>query len=360
MIFIKVKVNYPFIYFYNEPNVVFVYQIKTSQYLTLTDMNEVGEWATYELKDAGEFEKFNHEEYLPLEGRGYFVNQEGLSVMVKAINKVIQKNRVVIESIPVHVVSTESAAGSLRFGLPRPRMVIGYPDSLANGPILNLHTEVGLSYRIEWLYENINSEQEDHLFENQIMNTLREIEDIALDAPVYIWYGNNAMEQVGLRFFLYQLREKNNKIFLINSTEFNENAVEPVFYTSQMETDDLRVIFEKDKKPLTEKERAQYQKEWEQLSETKEVLRIWEDSQIKSVPEDYYDSFIIETLRNMHIQQDQKDFIKTGSLIGEILDSHIQIDIFFLEYRIRHLVYNGVFELKGIPKSMRHYRVKIR
>jgi hypothetical protein len=32
----------------------------------------------------------------------------------------------------------------------------------------------------------------------------------------------------------------------------------------------------------------------------------------------------------------------------------------FLEYRIRHLVYTGVLELKGIPKSMRHYSVKLR
>ncbi|WP_238323482.1 DUF3658 domain-containing protein [Planococcus antarcticus] len=30
-----------------------------------------------------------------------------------------------------------------------------------------------------------------------------------------------------------------------------------------------------------------------------------------------------------------------------------------MEYRIRYLVYNGTFEIKGIPKSMRHYRVKL-
>ncbi len=35
-------------------------------------------------------------------------------------------------------------------------------------------------------------------------------------------------------------------------------------------------------------------------------------------------------------------------------------NIFFLEYRIRYLVYSGGFELKGIPKSMHHYSVKLR
>ncbi|WP_422698388.1 DUF3658 domain-containing protein [Desulfofarcimen acetoxidans] len=31
----------------------------------------------------------------------------------------------------------------------------------------------------------------------------------------------------------------------------------------------------------------------------------------------------------------------------------------FLEYRIRHLIYNGVFQIKGIPKAMRYYSVKL-
>ncbi|WP_419719862.1 DUF3658 domain-containing protein [Lysinibacillus fusiformis] len=34
-------------------------------------------------------------------------------------------------------------------------------------------------------------------------------------------------------------------------------------------------------------------------------------------------------------------------------------NIFYLEYRIRYLIYNGTLALKGIPKSMRDYCVKI-
>ncbi|ULT59810.1 DUF3658 domain-containing protein [Neobacillus drentensis] len=36
------------------------------------------------------------------------------------------------------------------------------------------------------------------------------------------------------------------------------------------------------------------------------------------------------------------------------------INAFFLEYRIRYLIYSRFLELKGIPKSMRHYSVKPR
>ncbi|WP_425467619.1 hypothetical protein [Psychrobacillus soli] len=36
------------------------------------------------------------------------------------------------------------------------------------------------------------------------------------------------------------------------------------------------------------------------------------------------------------------------------------VGIFFLEYRIRYLIYTGFLELKGIPKSEWHYSVKKR
>lgn len=345
-----------------EHNLVLSYQIKTNRYVTISNLNVNAECNAYELNGEIPFGEFNHDKHKHLEGRSFFVNEEGLNMMVSEINKQIQLHRPIVDSGPVHIVSMESAAGSLRVGLPGPRTVIGFPDSLSIGPISNLHTEAGRFHRNEWLYENINYELEDHLLENHITNTLREIEDIVPDVPIYVWYGNNAIEQVGLRFFLYQLREKTNVIFLINSPELYESSKdeESTFYTSQIKSSDLRVIFEKDKKRLSSEERTRYHIEWELLSETKEVLRIWEDNEIKGVSEDYYDSFIIETLNNMHTQQLQKDFIKTADLIGEILTRNLQIDIFYLEYRIRHLVYSKVFELKGIPKSMSHYSVKLR
>jgi hypothetical protein len=32
----------------------------------------------------------------------------------------------------------------------------------------------------------------------------------------------------------------------------------------------------------------------------------------------------------------------------------------FLEYRIRHLVFSGIFEITGNPKSIRYYSVKLK
>ena len=250
----------------------------------------------------------------------------------------------------VHIVTSESTAGSLRVGLEGPKTVIGLPDNFSSGPLWKLDEKVGQSFREEWLYDNINYEHD----EDNITNTLREIEDIANHVPIYIWYGNNANEQTALRYYLYLLREKTNEIVLVNTAEFS---------TGKMDVKSFRLFFEngKDNIPLTDNERSQFHREWEKLSETKDALRLWMEEEIQTVPEHHYDPFIIETLGKLHDGQDTKDFIKTGNVLGEIVerfDEHI--DLFFLEYRIRYLVYSGVLELKGIPKSMRHYSVKIR
>lgn len=88
-------------------------------------------------------------------------------------------------------------------------------------------------------------------------------------------------------------------------------------------------------------------------------MRLWVNDEIKGVPENY-DPLIISNIEKLHNEQIIKDFIKNGIVIGEILNlMEGLISDSFLEYRIRYLVYSSVLELKGIPKSMRHYSVKL-
>ncbi|MFJ7936572.1 DUF1835 domain-containing protein [Sporosarcina sp. NPDC096371] len=368
----KTKVNYPYIYFLMEPNVVFVYRIETEKYVTISDWSEGGNWETFEIDHSADFEAFNHKERQPIEGRSYFVNQDGMSELVEEINKHIQLIRhakgLGHQDGAVHIVTSESAAGSLRVGLEQPKTVIGFPDSFSIGPLWKLDEQLGQSYRKEWLFENINDEHDDFEYDHKITNTLREMEDIAAHVPIFIWYGHNADEQTGLRFFLYLLRDKPNEIFLVNSTELYERSNAPVedqaiFHTSQMDSTSLRMFSEHNQEyqPLSDTDLVQFYREWEKLSRTKEVLRLWIDDEIKGMPEHHYDPFILKTIEQLHHEQGTKDFINTGSVIGEIfsrMDTHI--NFFFLEYRIRHLVYSGALELKGIPKSMRHYSIKLR
>jgi len=372
VVLIRTKDNYPFIYILIEPNVVFVYRIEMEKYITISDLNDDSKCETFEINHRDDFETFNHMERKQVEGRTFFINQDGLIKIVEEINKYIQKKRPLKSQGnrlgAVHIVTSESAAGSLRVGLERPKTVIGFPDSFSIGPLGKLEEKIGQSSRNEWLFENINLEQDDYEYEIKFSNTLREMEDIANNVPIYIWYGDNPDEQTGLRFFLYLLREKTNEVFLMNTTVVNERyrypeKEQPIFHTGQLHSKNIRLIFENNKgnKPLSDNERIEFQREWEKLSKTQEVLRLWIDGEIKGAPENHYDSYIIEMIEKLHNKQASKDFINTGSMIGEILtqiDSYI--NLYFLEYRIRHLVYNSVLELKGIPKSIRHYSIKLR
>ncbi|MDI2588837.1 DUF3658 domain-containing protein [Psychrobacillus sp. NEAU-3TGS] len=231
-----------------------------------------------------------------------------------------------------------------------------------------LDKKTGQTSRKDWLIENINIEQEVE-YPVKFSNTLREIEDIPSEVPIYIWYGNNANEQICMRFLVYLLKDKTSELFLINSTDLYEKHLRTqkqqlhIFNTSQMESQDIKILFEKNNKatPLSEKERSHLQLEWEALAQTKEVLRIWNNGEIKGVPENYVDSTILHRIEDLQKQQGNNDFIKTGKVLEELfvqMDGFV--DIFFLEYRIRHLIYSGFLEIKGIPKSLWNYSVRMR
>ncbi|MGE7093326.1 DUF3658 domain-containing protein [Lysinibacillus sp. NPDC048646] len=88
---------------------------------------------------------------------------------------------------------------------------------------------------------------------------------------------------------------------------------------------------------------------------------MWMNEEITSVPEHHFDPVILSTIEQLHSEQVTKDFIQTGEVIGELFTQmNGAANIFFLEYRIRYLVYSGVLALKGIPKSMRHYQIQLR
>jgi hypothetical protein len=347
----KVRTNYPFIYFLIEPNVIFVYKIDSKDYLKVEELSLSGEWTTFELTDTDDFATFYHQEREPLIGRGYFLQQSVKYLMTEKINQLIQKHRIKKPS-PVHIVSSDSAAGSLRYGLERPKTVIGFSAVFSIGPIWQLVHKTGQSLRNEWINENINFGMNDFEYENMFANKLLEIDDIQAQSPIYLWAANNGDEQTGLRFILYLLKNKSNDVFLIDTSKEDDKR-----FTAEMHPEELRDLFNKAQKPLSLEERIQYQQEWEALAETKGLLRLWQNERIEEVPVDYYDTLIINTIKEIHLS----DFIKAGRVVGTVLSRMDEmVSDAFLEYRLRYLIYNGALALKGIPKSMRHYSVKVR
>ncbi|MFD1032529.1 DUF1835 domain-containing protein [Metaplanococcus flavidus] len=374
---INIRVNYPFIYFLTEENIVLVYQIRAEEYVTGTDLIESGNMETYDVASPEDFESFIHTDSKPVEGRSIFMNHRDLDRIADEVNGQIQKIRqpkkAENQANTVHLVTSESAAGSLRVGLAQPKTVIGFPDAFSIGPLWRLPEKAGLDFRIEWLFNNINFEEETAEYERKIKNALLQIDDIEPAVPIYIWYGNNAEEQTALRFYLWLLRDKTNDICLMNTTELYEKYIaaedgSAYFHTGLLDSKMLKQFFENEKKnlPLSEEEKIHFHREWAVLSETEEVLRIWrngqiQNGQIQTVSESHFDSLIIAKLEERHQKQTSKDFILVAQLIGEIVAGLDElVHHFYLEYRVRELLYNGTLEIRGVPKSMRHYGVKLR
>jgi len=295
---------------------------------------------------------------------------EDLSCWYHEIESILQNDTVVERDYKtVHLVCGESPAGSLRYTFGHEHKVIGFPDFFAVGPIERLHTKAGLQRRYEWLRDHLNDTDDyfEEEYEIRLKSTLAEIEAIPPHLPLVIWTAENADEQTGIRYLLYLLKEKSNDIYLINTTtayqELFNTSENQYFYshTGGPKPEKLKEIYQRKTSPLTQEESRRFEQEWITLAEKKEVLRIWKNHSILAVNEDYFDELIITTAQKLHSKKSEKEFIKAARIIGEVFaqtDNHVG-DAFF-EDRLRALVYKGVFEIKGIPKGMRYYSVKLK
>lgn len=265
----------------------------------------------------------------------------------------------------VHIAFGRATAGSLKMmlkesGKEQEESTIAFPEIFSIGPLRRLDSKKGRLKRLEWLKARLNDffdelEEEYHYFEKEIA-ALNSISD---HVRVIIWAGENAYEQTGLRFVHQLLHKKPNDIFHIHTSK----AFPYIIHSGELSDEKLRLIYEKGhhKSSVTAEERLSLAEEWKALSQEDSVLRIWEDRRIKSVEETFYDSFIIEKAKQLQRSRSKKDFIVCPRVIGEVL-GHLddRIGDEFIEYRIRTLIYKGVFEIKGVPKAMRYYSVRLK
>lgn len=274
----------------------------------------------------------------------------------------------------VHILFGGAASGSLKvtlkkMGLNKEEKVISFWDIFAVGPIWKLHEECGRQFRFEWVKRNISDEFcEFPSYTQRFTSTLNELNEMHDGGRITIWTSNSAHEQVGFRFVLYLLKEKNMNISVMNVTEeferiFCEKEVTySLLHTGELSPEQFQTLYEyRSGRVLTDQDRRELEKEWIHLSETRETLRIWTDGEIVHVPEDYYDKVMINKAKELHGKQMEREFLKSARVIGEglgFLDQYVG-DL-FLEYRLRKLIEAGIFESEGCLRSMRFYCVRLK
>jgi hypothetical protein len=277
----------------------------------------------------------------------------------------------------IHIAFGESPAGSLKVALREmktmdPYKVISVSDIFSIGPIQGLDTEEGIAKRTEWFKDRFSNDPLDPHYEKEykreINEAIQNVQRIGEDDHITIWAGDNAHEQVGLSFTMFLLRERTSPIRVINTNHAYEQYCkeEDIFsfplYTGEVSPEKIKVIIEnsQDDGQFSEEERRKLEKKWLEISKNAGNLRLWEDDQVLFVDEDYLDSLFIQHAKELHLKPGKAGFMKSARLIGTVL-GHLEqyVGDAFLEYRLRKLIEEGIFEYEGSLEAMRYYNVKL-
>ncbi|MGG1312782.1 DUF1835 domain-containing protein [Cohnella laeviribosi] len=272
----------------------------------------------------------------------------------------------------VHIAFGESFAGSLKQALKslsreNTDKIVAFRDLYSIGPLWQLHEDHGRQHRREWLRDHINDGDDEDDGEKTDQQLLRHLSQIPPQAKIYVWAGGNAHEQAGLRLAAYLLREHPNEIATLDAPAVCERLFDGAqtrfayLHSEEIPPDKLQAVLHECKEvpSLSDRERTALEREWLELAERREVLRIYQDGRIVQVGADYFDGYLRNIVEQLHKDRGNRDFIKAARVIGQAIgycDQYIGDGYF--EYRLRELIYSGYLEIKGVPRAMRHYSVR--
>lgn len=266
----------------------------------------------------------------------------------------------------IHIVFSDSSAGSLKQAIKELKIndiVITIPINFSIGPLWQLHQLEGLEKRRDWLLEHINLEDE-FIFDYipRIEESLMKLQAFPEQCKIFIWGCENAHEQAGAAYAVYLLRETSNQIYIGLDQERQQRLTrQDILHTGELTPEQWVEYIKNGEKYfcLSIDERQKWVQQWVTLAQSKDVfLRIWKEGRLTSISENYFDEMIIAKAREL---QKGNDFIKSARLIGEVIGHLDQpIEDLFIEYRLRTLALLGIFELKGVPRAMRYYSVRLK
>lgn len=269
----------------------------------------------------------------------------------------------------LHIVFGDSAAGSLKVALPYKEQVIQFSDLFSVGPLFHLGDREGLENRENWMKDCFHHDWWKS-YKQDFRHTLQRIKEIPDQSNIIIWAGDNAHEQTGLRLAVAFLKNRANTIQWINVTKRARKVFQekhpgydaPYLRMGEISPEILRELYSapQDFQTLTTHQQDQYIQEWQSLSRSKAVLRVWKDNKIQNVGEDYFDEVIVRCAQRLQQKDKYVDSIKAARLIGEVLghlDQHVGDA--FLEYRLRQLIQGGVFRAEGSLEAMRYYNIQL-
>lgn len=152
---------------------------------------------------------------------GNFPDEEYMTSMKGIYHGLLTLNKDIPPALGsnIHIVFSDSSAGSLRQAIKKLNsndVVIAIPINFAIGPLWRLHDRDGLKRRSDWLFENMNLEDDEFIFTyiSWIEERLMKLQELPEQCKIYLWGCENASEQAGAAFVVYLLKEKSNQVFI--------------------------------------------------------------------------------------------------------------------------------------------------
>ncbi|MBB3110058.1 hypothetical protein FHS18_002125 [Paenibacillus phyllosphaerae] len=273
----------------------------------------------------------------------------------------------------VHIVFSLSDAGSMKvtigdIGKREQSQVLAFNDVFSVGPITELDTEAGQQRRMLWLMEYDGGEYKYDMHmnkEHRLANMIQTIQNIPADKTIVIWCADNAHDQTGLRFALHLLRSREAPVHLVNLTKLFHASGEygkALYAAGLIDREHFRKLVNDNYEgnPLDSSQRKRYEEEWSTLARQNHLLRLWENDTVISCDEHAMDEWIMQSVINLKNEQDDRGYIRAGSVVGNVLERSQQLVSYsFLLYRIWSLVNQSKLSFRGLPWAMHQFSIKL-
>ncbi|KEQ24079.1 DUF3658 domain-containing protein [Paenibacillus tyrfis] len=259
----------------------------------------------------------------------------------------------------VQIVFGAAAKGCLKVAMgTRPdKSVIHWEDDLMSGPPVCAASQNWEKVRLRWEETIANEEARQYLpYLKSNMEAWREwLSRLSANpVPVVIWAADNVFEQTGLRAVLASL-PPDVTVSVMNVTVASEGRLR---HTGEAATDEL-ASWIGNAGPLAPWTREWLIQDWRRLVEEAGLLRIYENGNLRTADESYFDETIVQGVRTL--QAEAQGWVKIGLLIEEILFHALDrpISHSWIEYRLRRLIERGILIYTGSLEAMHDYAVKL-
>jgi hypothetical protein len=246
--------------------------------------------------------------------------------------------------------------------------VLSFNETFSAGPLCKLHNDEGCHARELWFQERF-PDQGYHLNpQHKLKTMIQTLKEIPEDKKITIWCGDNSHHQTGLRFALSILRERKQPIHVIHPIDAYWEITEQIksgFYPQsigQLPNEVVQTIIKntENTEPLTSMQRKQYELEWQEISNTEDILRVWSSGQLMNVAETYYDEEILSLILELQKNETGDHYVNAGLIVGTIIGQwNLFISTSFIEYRFWRLISEGKLLFKGIPYAMHLYFLSV-